>query len=99
MEAIKTLYDIATTMVPAMKDAVFVKTWAGLRPANPNIKPFLGPVDGWRKLILATGHFRKGTLLSPITGEIVTSLIIGEPSPIDWQPFTMQSHQLTANGG
>ena len=94
VEAIKILHDMAISMVPAMKEAVFVKTWAGLRPGNPNIKPFLGPLQEWNNFILATGHFRKGTLLSPITGEIIASIITGEPAPIDWQPFTMQGHGL-----
>ncbi|UOF91855.1 glycine oxidase ThiO [Fodinisporobacter ferrooxydans] len=95
IEAVKSLYDIAVTMVPAMKDATFIKTWAGFRPGNPNIKPILGFVNGWQNLILATGHFRKGILLAPITGEIVSNMITGEESPVDWRPFALESHQNT----
>lgn len=98
LEGIKTLYDIALSMVPDVREAVFVRTWAGLRPANPNIKPILGPVREWPNLILATGHFRKGILLSAITGEIITSMVTGETSPIAWDDFTLESHMSTARG-
>lgn len=94
VDAIAYLQDIAVSMVPAMKDAVFVRTWAGLRPGNPQIKPFLGPVRGFDGLLLATGHFRKGTLLSPITGEIIASIVTGSDSPLDWAPFTLESHGI-----
>ncbi len=92
VEAIQSLFEMAQTMVPAMKDAVFVNTWAGLRPGNPNLKPFLGPLRQWRNLVLATGHFRKGTLLAPITGEIVASILTGGEAPVDWTPFQYDSH-------
>ena len=92
VEGIRSLYDIALSMVPDMKEAGFVRTWAGFRPGNPNIKPILGPINEWQNLILATGHFRKGILLSAITGEIITSIVTGEDSPIDWSPFTLVAH-------
>jgi glycine oxidase len=95
VEAIAYLHEIAASMVPAMRNAVFVRTWTGFRPGNPQLKPFLGPVDGWDGLLLATGHFRKGTLLAPITGEIITSIVTGESSPVDWSPFTLKGHGIS----
>lgn len=92
VDSIAYLQEIAVSMVPAMKEAVFVRTWAGLRPGNPQLKPFLGPVTGFDGLLLATGHFRKGVLLAPITGEILTAMITGGESPVDWAPFTMEGH-------
>jgi len=94
VDAIAYLHEIAASMVPAMRNAAFVRTWTGLRPGNPQLKPFLGPVDGWDGLLLATGHFRKGTLLAPITGEILTSMVTGEASAIDWSPFTLRGHGI-----
>lgn len=95
VEAIAYLHEIAASMVPAMRKALFVRTWTGFRPGNPQLKPFLGAVDGWDGLLLATGHFRKGTLLAPITGEIITSIVTGEPSPIDTAPFTLRGHGIS----
>lgn len=94
VEAISYLHEIAASMVPAMKDARFVRTWTGFRPGNPQLKPFLGPVDGWDGLLLATGHFRKGTLLSPITGEMITAMVTGGELPLDCSPFTLRGHGL-----
>ncbi len=92
VQGIQALYNIAVSMVPDMREAIFIRTWAGFRPGNPNIKPILGPVREWQNVILATGHFRKGILLSAITGEIVTSMVSGTESPIDWSPFALDSH-------
>ena len=70
-----------------LAEASFAGAWAGLRPATPSGNPILGPVDGWDGLLLATGHFRNGVLLSAITGKIISDLVLGEPSPTDISPF------------
>jgi glycine/D-amino acid oxidase-like deaminating enzyme len=73
--------------VPKLAEASFVDAWGGLRPATPSGSPILGPVEGLDGLLLATGHFRNGVLLSAITGEIISCLALGEPSPVDISPF------------
>jgi len=78
---------IALGLVPKLAEASFAGAWAGLRPATPSGNPILGPVDGWDGLLLATGHFRNGVLLSAITGKIISDLVLGEPSPTDISPF------------
>lgn len=60
------LLDAARDLVPALGDATFEDAWAGLRPGTPDRRPILGP-SGIRGLDLATGHFRNGILLAPIT--------------------------------
>jgi glycine/D-amino acid oxidase-like deaminating enzyme len=61
-----------------------VETWSGLRPATPDELPILGPgaIPG---VIYATGHYRNGVLLAPITAAIVADLIEGRKPrlPID----------------
>ena len=74
-------------LVPGLAEALFVDTWGGLRPATPSGGPILGPIDGLDGLLLATGHFRNGVLLSAITGKIISALVLGETSPIDISPF------------
>jgi len=69
-----------------------LETWAGLRPATPDGLPILGcsAIPG---VIYATGHFRNGVLLAPVTAKIVSELIEGrKPSlPIDaYSPFRFQ---------
>jgi glycine oxidase len=78
---------VALGLVPKLAEASFVGAWGGLRPATPSGSPILGPVEGLDGLLLATGHFRNGVLLSAITGEIISCLALGEPSPLDISPF------------
>jgi glycine oxidase len=68
----------AHELVPGLTELPLVETRAGLRPATPDNAPVLGPgaVPG---LQLATGHYRNGILLAPITGEVLAeSLTTGE---------------------
>jgi glycine oxidase len=66
----------AARLVPAVTDLPFDAAWAGLRPATPNRKPLICPVAGAEGLIAATGHFRNGVLLGPITGRVVADLVL-----------------------
>ena len=77
----------ALELVPGLSEALFLRAWGGIRPATPSGAPILGPVDGLDGLLLATGHHRNGGLLSAITGEIISALAVGEPSPVDISPF------------
>jgi glycine oxidase len=74
--------------VPALGDAPVRRFWAGFRPFTDDHLPFLGPtaIDG---LHLATGHFRNGILLTPITADAVAAAIAGEKPPIDLAPFSI----------
>lgn len=76
----------AIALCPALRDAALTEHWAGLRPRTPDDRPILGPtpVTG---LIAATGHFRNGMLLTPITAELVTAWCTGARLPLDATPF------------
>lgn len=60
-------------LAPGLDDAELETTWAGLRPDSPDHMPLIGPVRPG--LLLATGHFRNGVMLAPITAEIVLELV------------------------
>lgn len=65
-----------------------LETWSGLRPATPDGLPIIGPSE-LPGVLYATGHFRNGVLLAPITAAIVHDLIdgIAPRVPIDaYQP-------------
>jgi glycine oxidase len=66
----------ACRVVPALGDLRLEQTWAGLRPGTPDHLPYLGSVPGWDGLYVATGHGRKGLILAPITGDLMTRLIL-----------------------
>lgn len=72
---IRELLDRGTRLLPAIEEHELAATWTGLRPYSEDGLPFIGRVPRYPNLILATGHFRNGILLSPITGEWVTSLV------------------------
>ena len=66
--------------LPDIAELELVETLAGLRPGTPDNAPLIGPgaIDG---LILATGHYRNGILLTPLTAEVVAALLAGEAPP------------------
>ncbi len=76
----------AWEIVPGIYDLPLVDTWAGLRPASQDHRPLLG--EAAPGVIYATGHYRHGILLAPITAEEIAALVLsGEPS--EWiEPFT-----------
>ncbi|MEO7329902.1 MAG: glycine oxidase ThiO [Minicystis sp.] len=80
------LLQAAIALVPAIEAATLRRAWAGLRPHTRDELPMIGTV-GIAGLLIATGHFRNGVLLAPITGEIVAALLTGAEPPVDLAPF------------
>lgn len=85
------LYDLlegAWEIVPGIYDLSVRDVWAGLRPASRDHAPILGSTDAAPGIVYATGHYRHGILLTPVTAEEVARLILhGETS--DWlKPFS-----------
>jgi glycine oxidase len=62
-------------LAPFLGDCRFRRAWAGLRPDTADHLPVLG-YGRFENLIFATGHFRNGILLAPITAEIIADLIL-----------------------
>jgi len=83
---VRDLLAAAIRLVPALHNATVRRTWAGFRPKTHDNAPLIGTV-GIEGLVVATGHFRNGVLLAPITGEIVAALLTGGEPPVDIAPF------------
>ncbi len=79
---------MAATLVPSLAYAEVASDWAGLRPGSPDGLPILGPVPGWEGLSVASGHFRKGILLAPITGRLMAQWLAQGKSEISLEPFS-----------
>jgi glycine/D-amino acid oxidase-like deaminating enzyme len=77
----------AIELAPELANAKIEETWAGLRPDSPDHLPILGPtdIDG---LLIATGHFRSGILLTPITARLVREWITEDRVSVDWDRFS-----------
>ena len=73
---ISTILRNALEISPAIADLPVVDTWAGLRPRAADGLPVLGPCDEIDGLFFATGHYRNGILLAPLTGELISKAIV-----------------------
>ncbi|MGL5807826.1 MAG: glycine oxidase ThiO [Xenococcaceae cyanobacterium] len=72
---IKNLLDKAIKLYPALADWAMVEFWWGFRPGTPDELPILG-TSSCENLILATGHYRNGILLAPVTASLIADLIL-----------------------
>jgi glycine oxidase len=71
------LRQAAVDLVPKLADARILEDWAGLRPGTPDGLPILGttPTPGY---FVATGHFRDGILLAPVTARVMGQMMTGQ---------------------
>jgi glycine oxidase len=78
--AVHRLLEAAWEVLPDVWELEFVGALAGLRPGTPDNRPLIGPspLDG---LHLATGHYRNGILLAPLTAKRVVQALTGERAP------------------
>ena len=73
----------AQEISPNIADLPIADLWSGLRPCSSDGLPVLGPCDEIDGLFYATGHYRNGILLAPVTGELMSTAIIeGVTSPL-----------------
>jgi glycine oxidase len=49
--------------------------------------PYLGQVPGWRGAYVATGHFRNGILLAPVTGLLMKEMVLGQAPTLPLEPY------------
>ncbi|MFE3037420.1 glycine oxidase ThiO [Streptomyces canus] len=77
----------AHELVPGITELPLTETRAGLRPGSPDNAPLLGPTE-LPGLLLATGHYRNGVLLTPITGDALAHALTTGELPEVARPFT-----------
>ncbi|MGV9932903.1 glycine oxidase ThiO [Streptomyces olivaceoviridis] len=77
----------AHELVPGITELPLTETRAGLRPGSPDNAPLLGP-SGLAGLLLATGHYRNGVLLTPVTGDVLAHALVTGELPQEARPFT-----------
>jgi glycine oxidase len=87
-DGINAIKSMAVEIAPALESLMVVDSWAGLRPRASDGLPVLGPTRHVSGLFYATGHYRNGILLAPITGELIAEAILsGVTSPM-LSPFS-----------
>lgn len=73
--AVHDLLHDAWELLPGLAEATFVEAVAGLRPGTPDNAPLIGRL-GADGPVVATGHYRHGVLLTPVTADAVASLVL-----------------------
>jgi len=73
-------------VLPVTSELELAETCAGLRPGTPDNGPVVGEAgpDG---LLLATGHYRNGILMSPVTADAIAARLAGQAAAPEWEPF------------
>jgi len=91
-DTIQRLHRAAIRMIPALEQARVLEAWAGLRPGTPDDLPILGAAStpGY---FVATGHFRDGILLAPVTAHVMAQVITGAKPEHDLSAFSPDRFQ------
>jgi glycine oxidase len=87
VDAIQRLHRAAIRLVPALEESRILEDWAGLRPGTPDDLPILG-ATGTPGYFVATGHFRDGILLTPVTAHAMAQVITREKPDYDISAFS-----------
>lgn len=81
------LLGMALSLVPVLADAPVVQHWSGLRPHSDDGLPLLGRAQAAPNVVFASGHYRNGILLTPVTARLVVDQLVGRPSLLSLAPF------------
>jgi glycine/D-amino acid oxidase-like deaminating enzyme len=87
VDTLKHLFEVAVELVPGVAKSRRNEAWAGLRPGTPDELPILGEtaISGY---FVASGHYRDGILLAPITARVIADLLIDGASRHDLAAFS-----------
>jgi glycine oxidase len=88
-ETIEELRRAAAALVPALLSAPVARSWAGIRPATPDMLPIIDRDPEQPSVVYAVGHSRNGILLAPLTALAVSELVQGTPQSFDLLPFSV----------
>jgi glycine oxidase len=76
VDGVRRLLDAACRLLPAADGATFVEARAGLRPSTADGLPVIGRSPEHHGVVYATGHYRNGVLLTPLTAKLVADLVL-----------------------
>lgn len=102
-QGLEQIFSAVQELVPALAGAEVIETWSGLRPDTLDHLPLLGPSE-FDGLTIATGHYRNGILLAPVTAQLVRQWITEKNVSMAWEVFSplrfarAQASQETATG-
>ena len=96
-DALAKIASEVTDLVPQVSSLSVRGSWAGLRPATPDDLPVLGRMPNFKNLWAGGGHYRKGILLAPWTGQTMADLILNRKPSISLESFSPARFQVLEN--
>ena len=96
--AVHDLLHDAMSVLPVTSELILAESCAGLRPGTPDNGPIVGEA-GTGGLLLATGHYRNGILMSPVTADAIVACLTGQRPAAEWEPFTPGRFAARPAGG
>ena len=96
--AVHHLLRAAAELLPDVDELELTETAVGLRPGSPDNAPLLGET-GLDGLVVATGHYRNGILLTPVTAEAITELLLDGRTPEAIVPFSPRRFDRAGTAG
>jgi glycine oxidase len=93
-EGVNKITSMARGIAPAVTELPLLDSWAGFRPRSADDLPVLGNSVEIEGLVYATGHYRNGILLAPITGELIAETIVSRKTPAALAAFSPDRFQV-----
>ena len=93
--AVHDLLRDAMSVLPVTSELALAETCAGLRPGTPDNGPVVG-ATGIVGLLMATGHYRNGILLSAVTADAAVAFLTGQRPALEWEPFSPRRFMVQA---
>jgi glycine oxidase len=95
-EGVRSIQSAAKEISPRIGTLPMKESWAGLRPRTEDGLPVLGAYAEIEGLFYATGHYRNGILLAPVTGELIAGAIVDSAFPAALNFFSPDRFGLVA---
>src|ERR1044072_2449093 len=80
-EGVQSIKSMAYAIAPCLENLTMTDSWAGFRPHAEDNFPVLGPDEEVAGLFYATGHYRNGILLAPITAKMIADSVLNRGAP------------------
>jgi glycine oxidase len=87
-EGLAAIKSMAIEIAPGVAGLPVISSWAGFRPRALDGLPVLGPTTQFEGLVYATGHYRNGILLAPVTGQVIADAIVDGVWPESLKAFS-----------
>ena len=87
-EGVSKIRSMAREIAPTVATLPLIDSWAGFRPRAADDLPVLGASVEIEGLVYATGHYRNGILLAPVTAELIAETIVSQKTPAALAAFS-----------